>query len=461
LWRFVAGGFSEDIMAKKASSFRVGSVQAYLRGQVWYLCYHENNKRRRPRVGPDREAAKQMAAQINGQLAVGAPAALSFEPIAIPELRDRWLQHHEQVLRSSVQTLNRYRTATDHLLRFLEQRPVRNASQLHATHAEEFVCHLRTIKVSPNGHANTAKRLLMDKGLRYILECCRAMFNYAAKRRHLSPYAENPFRTLEIDRIPIEYARPIELFNAEQEKAFLEACDDWQFPLFLTLMLTGMRPGELCHLLLPDDLDLETGWLKVRNKPRLGWRVKTRNERDIPLLTVLVDVLRRYVGDRRTGPVFRRRRSSEASASTGTRDVKQLERELAERIENEQTRRATTLTNKEKLRLAQRLWLDIGALQEDRIRLEYMRLARTIGLPGYTAPKMLRHMFATTLQEGRVDPLIRNELMGHVAPGDRAAGHGLAMTAVYTHTRPETKRAQLEAAFAPRIAVDIAARRAC
>jgi hypothetical protein len=39
----------------------------------------------------------------------------------------------------------------------------------------------------------------MDKGLRFILECCRTLFNYAAKRRRLSPYAENPFAVLEID----------------------------------------------------------------------------------------------------------------------------------------------------------------------------------------------------------------------------------------------------------------------
>ena len=72
------------------------------------------------------------------------------------------------------------------------------------------------------------------------------------------------------------------------------------------------------------------------------------------------------------------------------------------------------------------------------------------------APKLLRHQFATALQERRVDPLIRNELMGHVAAGERTAGHGLAMTAVYTHTRPETRRQQLEAALAPRVAVAVA-----
>jgi hypothetical protein len=84
-----------------------------------------------------------------------------------------------------------------------------------------------------------------------------------------------------------------------------------------------------------------------------------------------------------------------------------------------------------------------------------MRVTRAIGLPGCTAPKVLRHLFATALQEGRVDPLIRNELMGHVAAGQHSAGHGLAMTAVCTHTRPQTRRQQLEAALAqcPALAV--------
>src|SRR5947208_15760971 len=157
-------------MRKPSASFRVGKVLAYLRGRICYLCYHDNGQRRRPRVGPDREAARQLAAQVNAQLAVGAPAALSFEPIAIPELRRRWLEHHEQVVRSSVQTIHRYRNATDHLLRFLQTRPVRHASQFSASHAEEFVRYLRTLRVSPNGLPHTAKRLLVDKGARYLLE---------------------------------------------------------------------------------------------------------------------------------------------------------------------------------------------------------------------------------------------------------------------------------------------------
>lgn len=153
------------------------------------------------------------------------------------------------------------------------------------------------------------------------------MFGYALKRRHLSPYADNPFAVLEIDRIPVEEAKPIALFTPQQQTAFLEACDQWQFPIFLSLMLTGLRPGEMLHLWLPDDLDLDAGILRVLNKPNLGWQVKTRNERDIPLIGVLVDVLQCHIRGRNSGPVFLRRRfTGEATAPAG-KEVHRFERD--------------------------------------------------------------------------------------------------------------------------------------
>lgn len=124
---------------QKSSSFRVGRVQAYLRGRVWYLRYQEEGQRRQPRVGPDRQAARQLAAEINAQLEVGAPSALGFEPLSISELR--------------------------------------------------------------------------DKGIKYILETCSTLFNFAARHRHLPPYAENPFRMIEVRRIPVEDSKPIDVVN--------------------------------------------------------------------------------------------------------------------------------------------------------------------------------------------------------------------------------------------------------
>ncbi len=190
---------------KKATAFRVGRVRAFLRGRVWYLCcYHENGKRKQPRVGPEREIARQFAAEINAQLEVGIPSSLGFEPIAISDLRMRWLEQHEHVRRSSLQTIRRYRTATAHLIHFINDGcRIPRASDFRSTHAEQFVRYLRSIRVAPNGHKNTRKRPLLDCGIKYILLACSTMFNYAERHRHLPPYAENPFRAIEVGRIPI------------------------------------------------------------------------------------------------------------------------------------------------------------------------------------------------------------------------------------------------------------------
>ncbi len=141
----------------KRRSFRVGRVSVYLRGSVWYLCYCENRKRRRPRVGRDRDAARRLAAEINAQLEGGAPSMLSFERASVGELRDRWLRRHEFVRRSSVYIIRRYRAATDHLLKFTDgARTAADASRFSLSDAEEFVAHLRSIRVSPNGNPDAS-----------------------------------------------------------------------------------------------------------------------------------------------------------------------------------------------------------------------------------------------------------------------------------------------------------------
>jgi integrase len=434
--------------SSKASTFRVGKVRGDLRGQVWYLTYHEHGIRQRPRVGRDLAAAKQLAAQINGQLASDAPAALSYRPVSIDELRSGWLDHHEHVARSSIQTVRRYRAATEHLERFLNQERVpRSTAHFRLEHAEKFVKYLRSIQVHPNGHAKSATRPLLDKGIKFILEACRAMFGYAIKHRHLSPYADNPFQALELDRLPIEDSKPIVLLTDDQEAKFLGACDDWQLQIFATLLFTGIRPGELCHLLLPHDIDWEAGLLKIRNKPRLGWQVKTRDEREIPLIEPLLKLLRRHVGDRDAGPVFLQRRYCAGSVpAIGFVDEQQLQRLVEEATEERQLHENRVVGSKTRHSLQKSHWRQAGALRPERIRNEFIRCCDEAGLAGFSCVKILRHQFATALQEGNVDPLIRCELMGHSTSGKH--GGGLGMTARYTHSRLETKRQQLARAMA-------------
>src|SRR5262245_21748808 len=297
---------------KRGSSprFRVGRVSVYLHHGAWWIYYRDGGQPVRRKVAEDRDEAETIAAQVNAQLATGAPTLLSFQPVGVPELRRQFLDYHEHVLKSSVATLRRYRAATQHLEEFTARQP--RPPQAHDLRPDAFACYLRQLEVTPNGHRNTARRRLRDKAVQFLLETCRSMYNFALKRRHLPPYAGNPLGELPLDRLKVEDAKPIFVFDAGTELAFFRAACDWAFPIHFTLAKTGLRVGELVHLLI-EEVDLEGGWLFVRNKTELGWRVKTGTERSVPLLREVVAVLRVVIGNRRAGPVFLRERLAAVS----------------------------------------------------------------------------------------------------------------------------------------------------
>ena len=166
--------------------FRVGKVSVFEHHGAWWVYYRDNTGPHRKKVGASREQAEQVAAKVNSQLASNEPTLLTFTPIGVPELRKQFLDYHEHVLHSSVGTLKRYRSATQHLEDFARTLP--KLPRVHEVKIEAFASYLRVIKVSPNGHKKTATRKLRSKGVRYILETCRAMYNHAVKRRHLPPY---------------------------------------------------------------------------------------------------------------------------------------------------------------------------------------------------------------------------------------------------------------------------------
>jgi len=433
-------------MAASKTSFKVGRVRVYLRGRMWYLCYYEGGRRKRYRAHTDRKTARRMAAELNAQIETGAPTSFSFDRVSLSELRKRWLNHHENVKRSSLHTIRRYRSATDHLIKFVNGAPCgSDVSRLGPSDAEQFLAHLRSTLVAPNGHKNTPKRRLLDKGILFIAETCRTLFGYAATHRHLPPYAKNPFSEINVCSMQVDDSKPVRVLTAEEEKKVLDACDEYLFPVMLTMMMTGLRPAELTHLLLPQDLDLDRGVLRVINKPRLSWTVKTKSEREVPLSPELVEVLKRTVAPRAPGLAFPRR--VRATGPTFT-TPEAMEATLQKRITESEQLLARVSTRQERAALARRVWREAGLMTNEQLRREFIRVTKKAGIIDITTPKTMRHGFATMLQEANVDPVVRMQLMGH-AP-TYAVNRALGMTAWYTHTRPETMREQLLAALAGR-----------
>jgi len=90
--------------SKKAWRRRVGRVTVYQRGGRFWIYYRDCTPVRRP-VGTSREEALAVAAKINAQLADGGPTLLAFQPIAVTAMIAKWLDHHEHVRRSAVNTV--------------------------------------------------------------------------------------------------------------------------------------------------------------------------------------------------------------------------------------------------------------------------------------------------------------------------------------------------------------------
>ena len=416
---------------------RVGKVSCYQHHGAWWVYYKEGQRQVRRRVG-DQTLAEQVAAQVNAQLATAVPTMFSFTPLTVGELCRRFLDDHEHIRRSSLATIRRYRAALKHLEDFATQSGGQGPA--HEVQADKFVRFLRSIHVAPNGHRNAKRRALKDKGVRFILETSRSLYGFAAKKRHMPPYAENPFAGLGGKRFRIEDAKRIFVFDAETELAFFNAADQWAFPIHFTLAKTGVRSGELIHLLI-EDLDLDGGWMHIREKSELGWRIKTRRERSVPLIDELITVLWRAIGKRSAGPVFLREKFNLATGHLATASRETLARVLGQRIEKAERQAGQPLSREERDKIARGVWRDAGAVKADQIRLSFIRTAAAVGLAQATCPKSWRHSFATLLQDANVDPLIRQITLGH-APVGSAEG-ALGMTSVYTHTRPETQRREI------------------
>ncbi|MEO6803561.1 MAG: site-specific integrase [Granulicella sp.] len=86
-----------------------------------------------------------------------------------------------------------------------------------------------------------------------------------------------------------------EIYKPEDLKALFDAIDDTDpMKMILELLLkTGLRDQEAV-LLMWRDIDLENGVLRVRSKPEYKFKVKDKEQRDIPIPGDLLEKLREY-----------------------------------------------------------------------------------------------------------------------------------------------------------------------
>src|SRR6516162_4933061 len=236
-----AAGHTRDVKVE-----RVGPVTIYKRGHAYSLYYRENGASQRRKIDGNLAVARTTAHKVAEALVGQRPSPLAYTRTSPEKMADGYLDAVASVQKLALRTRDRYKAALDRFRDFCRDANVAVLDAFDLAKVEDFVKWLRGQKRNRNGSKKGSRDHYKAGGVRFILSACRTAFNWAARRRMLPPFTENPFSLFRLDRLK-EAGGPTaaKVFSYEQERAFLAACDDWQRPIFAVLAAYGLRLGEL------------------------------------------------------------------------------------------------------------------------------------------------------------------------------------------------------------------------
>jgi site-specific recombinase XerD len=128
------------------------------------------------------------------------------------------------------------------------------------------------------------RRTVTARTINYELRVLATFFGWAIRNNLLST---NPAHHVERFRVPKQVLP--KFMSSADLRAFCAACHESERRLFMAILLSGMRRGEIEYLTW-DDVSFELGVILIRGKPDAGWQPKT-DERVIPMSPILHDIL--------------------------------------------------------------------------------------------------------------------------------------------------------------------------
>jgi site-specific recombinase XerD len=323
------------------------------KGNKYFADYRLNGRRIRKNLGSSKKIAELALKDIEVKVAKGE---LGFDKRdeGLEKIFNDYLSYSKT--NHAPNTYKRYRAIIDNFKRFLSEYPyLRMISQLNPRTFEDY-------------KAFRQEEEAENKTINIELQTLRAMFNLAKTWGYAK---ENPTDTVKKMRIT-NHITPRFLRDYEI-KQLLEACNEWEYPIFYTFLNTGMRKSELLNLTW-DDVDFERRKVKIIEKA--DWSPKT-NERQIPINEGLLEVLKRLEAHKRGKHVFH---------------------DKGQQIES------------------------------NRLRKRLMSLTKRCGFSDVTKLHSLRHTFASHLVMKGVDLPTVKKLMGHA---------DIDTTMIYSHLADE------------------------
>ena len=309
-------------------------------------------------------------------------------------------------------TVNRYRTALGHYLKFVEEGASKKwptVNRINQDFVLDFATFLNQLEVSPNGHANTTKRKLRSP--EFVQSVVRSMLRWAADPNGgamLGDGFRNPFhgRMRRTDAVQADLFGEPDI-TLDMANKFLAECDDYQLPIFAILVFYGLRPSELSFAFREDFND---EWLSIVCRPELAYFTKGRRDKRLPMIEPLRSLL---ASDRTQGLLFQNRLTarSQIEPTLLNYSLQELIVEFSQRYESANSANTS--------RVRDHVIRDAGGLDYDRIEHEFHKIARRLNWPRAATLKDFRHLFNTSLQNAGMPEFYRRYLLGQ-SPGRSA-----------------------------------------
>jgi integrase len=208
----------------------------------------------------------------------------------IEELIDRFIEYNRTNNRES--TTKRYIAVTNHLKEYLSAKHpnVHQISQLTEELIEGYKAFRKNSWVNPNGQKIKSKNDLKEntrKGARartinLEVDGIKSMLNLAVRWGYLR---RNPLKSLK--PLKEDDRKPVRFLSEEECRKFLDSTPVVLYPVYFTLLHTGMRKSEIENLQW-QDIDFKRRKIFIRRKP--DWNPKS-GEREIPISKDLFRVL--------------------------------------------------------------------------------------------------------------------------------------------------------------------------
>jgi integrase len=181
--------------------------------------------------------------------------------------------------RHSEKTHHNYSIALGHLERYLrEKKGIKSLQDVDMGMIEGYVS-FRLKSASPRGKEKTVERSTVNTELKAI----KRFFNRAVELNHLR---DSPARKVKL--LTTAKRRP-RFFSESEVALILEDCrDSWVRKIYLALLYTGMRIGELVNLEW-EDIEFERRRIIIR--PKQFWKPKGKEERFVPMHDVVFSML--------------------------------------------------------------------------------------------------------------------------------------------------------------------------